>query len=313
MGHITSCDGDCTGSTHPNDIDIDCQYESKILGESSCRSPHRRRSISSKSAHHESYSHAAGAKVVDVSQVNRSKNSYQRPSHESSYALNHSQFFDHHSRSERNSISLLSPSMTRHEPIDPEQIKQHVHDIYDIPETPLLDDTFGDTIHTVNRSELNGPNPVQYPLHETVGSASNLLREQSDEHWSTMKVIKMSQEMSAELEHQISVHNLRVYDQFHSVNSSGVGTSDVSRSESTDSESEVDVRMRVNIEGGIGLESPRNVRAAGLESPKNVFRAHSGQEWTEREIDTVKSDMAKQLVHLQLQASLTSASVSMEE
>ena len=75
----------------------------------------------------------------------------------------------------------------------------------------------------------------------------------------------------------------------------------------------MDVRMSVNIEGGIGLESPRNVRAAGLESPKNVFRAHSGQEWTEREIDTVKSDMAKQLVHLQLQASLTSASVSMEE
>lgn len=125
----------------------------------------------------------------------------------------------------------------------------------------------------------------------------NLFRMKSEAKWTPNTITRVEQEMTAELEQQQNSLCLRSHTHNQCIHS--VSPSPSAETLSDESHSELisdpdlddhamDSSVEMKVEGG-----------RQLDSPKNVFREDSAQRWSEMQIDKMKSEMAKQLVHLQ--------------
>jgi len=192
-----------------------------------------------------------------------------------------------------------------------EEIKQKVQEIYDIPQEIYV-------TATSPRGE----------------SAGNLIRGQSDEQWTEDMMMEMQMEMSAELAHQRNSMHSMTMDSMTMTHLSGSSiTMIIPRSQSghnmhahaptlshsfghipslsdsfsaigPEADPELPIELNLGSDVAVDCESAPGI-ASGfteikLESPRNMFREQSAQEWSEAQVDAEMIEMAKQLVHLQV-------------
>jgi len=188
-----------------------------------------------------------------------------------------------------------------------EEIKQKVQEIYDIPQT------------------------ASSPRGE---SAGNLIREQSDEQWTEDMMIEMQMEMSAELAHQRnsltmdsltmthltgssitmiiprsqSSHSMHAHMDTRSLSCRHIPSlSDSFSAIGPDADPELPIELKLGSDLAVHCESAPGIASRFTEikldspaPPRNVFREQSAQQWSEAEVDAEMIEMAKQLVHLQV-------------